>query len=65
MIINEEKQIINFSDHNLVSLELKLKPTIRGEKCRMELIIYYKKDQSTLNNFIRDLRGRWREGMSY
>ena len=50
--------IINFSDHNLIALELKIKSKFTGAKSRRELLIYFKNDLISLSKIIEDLKGR-------
>ena len=58
MKIDERKEEINFGDHCLVSLNLKLRVPSTKTRARWELVEYYKKNQMSINRFIEELKGR-------
>ena len=67
MSIDEEGAIINFSDHNLITLELNLRggDLIRYRKGKWENGEFLKKDPASMGKMIQELKEVWVRGMGY
>ena len=67
MSIDEEGAIINFSDHNLITLELNLRggDLIRYRKGKWEKGEFLKKDPASMGKMIQELKEVWVRGMGY
>merc|ERR1712215_512304 len=64
---DQEGMEVGFSDHNMVTVSLKLRDG-RGERYRdkeWEKRVYYRKDEESLDQFLGKLKGRWTRGMRY
>ena len=67
MEIDEEGKEIGFSDHNMVTVSLKLRDG-KGERYRdkeWEKRVYYRKDEESLDQLLVKVKGRWARGMGY
>ena len=66
MIIDEDKEVIDFSDHCLVTMELGLRgrPEIfrKGEYVER---VYYRRDKEALQEVKDRVMNEWQEGMRY
>ena len=66
MIIDEKQEVINFSDHNLITIKLNLKMSkansFKGNK--WERITYYKKDEKSIEELCEEIKQRWSKGVS-
>ena len=67
MSIDEEGDVINFSDHNLITLELKLRggDLVKYSKGKWETGTFLKKDPDSIRKLTQELDRVWVKGMGY
>ena len=69
MIIDEVKEEIRFSDHNLISIRIGLREgggvEFGKDKRKVVKEYYYKKDKESLKRLREELEGVWEVGMGY
>ena len=62
MHIDEEKEIIEGSDHTLISVKLKIEKNKNIEKAEWKEITYYVNTEREIESCIKELENKWKEG---